>query len=94
MSENLVIVSRVEDVKRQTNLKANELCGLVKTPSIVIGGDLAWVITLKTDRRQYLLIHTFPDELMNEYPVSSKIFSGQLTTNYLQPIGSRLKPVK
>jgi len=85
----------VEDVKRRYNLKANELCGLVKTPSIVSGGDLAWVITLKTDRRQYLpLIHTFPDELMNGYPVSSKIFSGQLTTNYLQPIGSRLKPVK
>lgn len=240
MSENLVIVSRVEEVKRRYNFKANELCGTVKTPSIVSGGDLAWVITskepttlqtmrfgftphrsetrtdmlntrtdeasigdddsdydrlmgvfmkldfwqsinafrcvvmvdaflvtlpdnihylihmqnkerpfalaglydhwqdpktkaystgftiitvaanpmlsrmgvnqmpvvitlknvlkwldLKTDRRQYLsLIHTFPDEMMNGYAVSSKIFSGQLTTNHLQPIGSKLKPDK
>ena len=47
MSENLVIVSKVEDVKRRNNLKANELCGTVKTPSIVSGGDLTWVITSK-----------------------------------------------
>ena len=47
MSENFVIVSKVEDVKRRTNLKADELCGTVKTPSIVSGGDLAWVITSK-----------------------------------------------
>ena len=47
MSENLVIVSKVEDVKRRTNLKANELCGTVKAPSIVSGGDLTWVITSK-----------------------------------------------
>ena len=45
MSENLVIVSKVEDVKRRTNLKANELCGTVKTSSIVSGGDLMWVVT-------------------------------------------------
>ena len=45
MSENLVIVSKVEDVERRTNLKANELCGTVKTPSIVSGGDLMWVVT-------------------------------------------------
>ena len=47
MSENLVIVSKVEDVKRRTNLNANELCGTVKSPSLVSGGDLAWVITSK-----------------------------------------------
>ena len=47
MSENLVIVSKEEDVKSRTNLKANELCGTVKTPSLVSGGDLAWVITSK-----------------------------------------------
>ena len=47
MSENLVIVSKVENVKRRFNLKANELCRTVKTPSIVSGGDLAWVCTSK-----------------------------------------------
>ena len=238
MCENFVIVSKVEDVKRRTNLKADELCGTVKTPSIVSGGDLAWVITskeptilqtmrfgftphrsetridmlnkrtdtisredddseydrlmdiflkpdfsepinlmrcvvmvdaflvtspdntnylihmqnkerpfalaglydrwqdpktgvystgftiltaasnpmiarigvdqmpviialknalkwldVKTERRHYIpLIHTFPDNVMNGYPVSSKIFSGQLTNKLLQPIGSKLKP--
>ena len=55
MSENLVIVSKVKDVKRRTNLKANELCGTVKTPSIVSGGDLAWVI--KLDKNFHLYVH-------------------------------------
>ena len=55
MIENLVIVSKVEDVKRRTNLKANELCGTVKTPSIVSGGDLAWVI--KLDKNLPIYVH-------------------------------------
>ena len=55
MSENLVIVSKVEDVKRRTNLKANELCGTVKTPSIVSGGDLGWVI--KLDKNFHFYVH-------------------------------------
>ena len=55
MIENLVIVSKVEDVKRRTNVKANELCGLVKTPFIVSGGDLAWVI--KLDKNLPIYVH-------------------------------------
>ena len=61
-------------------------------PVILAQKNVSKWLDLKTDRRHYLpLIHTFPEDVMNGYPVSSKIFSGQLTNKLLQPIGSKLK---
>ena len=50
MSENLVIVSSIEDVKKRYNIKSNELCLPIKSPSILSGGDQAWVVTSKNPR--------------------------------------------
>ena len=67
--------------------------GVDLMPVILAQKNVSKWLDVKTDRRQYLpLIHTFPDEMMNGYPVSGKIFSGQLTNKLLQPIGSKLKP--
>ena len=67
--------------------------GVDQMPVIIaLKNALKW-LDVKTERRHYIpLIHTFPDNVMNGYPVSSKIFSGQLTNKLLQPIGSKLKP--
>lgn len=50
MSENLVIVSTVEQAKNRYNLKSNELIMPIKIPSIISSGDMAWVITSKDPR--------------------------------------------
>lgn len=50
MCENLVIVSTIEDVKKRYNVKSDESCLAVQSPSILSGGDLAWVITSKDPR--------------------------------------------
>jgi hypothetical protein len=44
MSENLVIVSSAEQARQRYGLKAGHQCQAIKTPSIVSGGDLAWVV--------------------------------------------------
>jgi len=67
--------------------------GVVHMPVILTPKNVIKWLDLSLERRHYLpLIHTFPDEQMNGYPVSGKIFSVKLTTSMLQPIGSRLKP--
>ena len=67
--------------------------GVVHMPVILTPKNVVKWLDLSLERRQYLpLIHTFPDEQMNEYPVSGKIFTGQLTLDILQPIGPKLKP--
>jgi len=67
--------------------------GVEHMPVILAQKNVTKWLDLKTDRRHYLpLIHTFPDDVMNGYPVSGQLFSGQLTNNLLQPIGSKLKP--
>ena len=67
--------------------------GVNHMPVILAQKNVSKWLDIKTERRHYLpLIHTFPDELMNGYPVSGKLFSGQLTNKLLQPIGSKLKP--
>jgi len=67
--------------------------GVDHMPVILAPKNVSKWLDAKTEARHYLpLIHTFPDEMMNGYPVSGKLFSGQLTNNLLQPIGSKLKP--
>jgi len=67
--------------------------GVNHMPVIIAQKNVAKWLDLKTDRRQYLqLIHTFPDDVMNGYPVSGKIFSGPLSIQLLQPVGSKFKP--
>ena len=67
--------------------------GVDQMPVILTQKNVLKWLDEKTDRRQYLpLIHTFPDNVMNGYPVSGKVFSGQLTSKLLQPIGRKLKP--
>jgi len=67
--------------------------GVDQMPVIIAPKNVLKWLDVKTERRHYLpLIHTFPDDVMNGYPVSSKIFLGQLTNKLLQPIGSKLKP--
>ena len=67
--------------------------GVDNMPVILAQKNVSKWLDVKTDRRQYLpMIHTFPDDVMNGYPVSGRIFSGQLTNNLLQPTGSKLKP--
>jgi putative SOS response-associated peptidase YedK len=69
------------------------LIGIEHMPVILTSKNVIKWIDLNQERRQYLpLIHTFPDEQMNGYPVSGKIFSRILTNDKLQPIGSKLKP--
>ena len=50
MCENLVIVSTITDIKKRYNVKSDESCLAVKSPSILSGSDLAWVITSKDPR--------------------------------------------
>lgn len=67
--------------------------GIETMPVILTPQNVAKWLDLKQDRRVYLpLIHTFPDDLMNGYPVSGKVFSPNLTNDILQPIGQKLKP--
>jgi len=67
--------------------------GVNHMPVILAQKNVSKWLDVKTYRRQYLpLIHTFPETVMNGYPVSGKLFSGDLTTQLLQPIGSKLKP--
>ena len=47
MSENLVIVSTAEQALQRYHLRAGQQRQGIKTPSIVSGGDLAWVVTSK-----------------------------------------------
>ena len=67
--------------------------GVEHMPVILTPKNVVKWLDISLERRQYLpLIHTYPEEQMNGYPVSGKIFSIQLTNNLLQPIGSKLKP--
>ena len=67
--------------------------GVNLMPVIVAPKNLATWLDPAIDRRRYLpLIHTFPDDLMNGYRVSSQVFSGFLTAKLLQPMGRKLKP--
>jgi putative SOS response-associated peptidase YedK len=67
--------------------------GIEHMPVILTPKNVIKWLDFNLERRQYLpFIHTFPDEQMNGYPVSGKIFSRKLTTDTLQPIGLRLKP--
>ena len=67
--------------------------GVEDMPVILSPPNVSKWLDFNLDRRQYLaLIHTFPDDLMRGYPVSGKIFSGNLTSSILQPIGQTLKP--
>lgn len=65
--------------------------GVEHMPVILTQQNVSVWLDLNTDRRKlYSLIHTFPDDLMNGYPISGKIFAGNLTNTILQPIGERL----
>lgn len=67
--------------------------GVSEMPVILTQKNVLKWLDAKTDRRHYLpLVHTFPDNLMNGYQVSGKLFSGPLNTKLLQPIGRKLKP--
>jgi len=67
--------------------------GVESMPVILTPQNVTKWLDLRQDRRAYLpLIHTFPDDLMNGYPVSGKVFSPNLTNDILQPIGQKLKP--
>lgn len=67
--------------------------GVETMPVILAPQNVTKWLDLRQDRRVYLpLIHTFPDDLMNGYPVSGKVFSPNLTNDILKPIGQKLKP--
>jgi len=67
--------------------------GVDTMPVILLPKNVIIWLDLKQERRAYLpLIHTFPDDQMNGYPVSGNIFLGNLRNNMLQPIGQRFKP--
>ena len=67
--------------------------GVEHMPVILAPQNVTKWLDIRQDRRVYLpLIHTFPDDLMNGYPVSGKIFSPGLTNDILQPSGQKLKP--
>lgn len=67
--------------------------GVESMPVILAPQNVTKWLDLRQDRRVYLpLIHTFPDDLMNGYPVSGKVFSPNITNVILQPIGQKLKP--
>ena len=67
--------------------------GVESMPVILKPTNIEKWINKKTDRREYYpLIHTYPDDTMNGYQVSGKIFNYPLNKEYLQPIGERLKP--
>jgi putative SOS response-associated peptidase YedK len=65
--------------------------GVEQMPVILTQQNVPIWLDFNTNRRKlFALIHTFPDDLMNGYPVSGKIFSIPLSTNELQPIGEKL----
>lgn len=67
--------------------------GVDSMPVILKPSNIDKWLNKKTDRREYYsLIHTYPDETMNGYQVSGKIFNHPLKKEYLEPIGSRFKP--
>ncbi|HZL11696.1 MAG TPA: SOS response-associated peptidase family protein [Prolixibacteraceae bacterium] len=67
--------------------------GAEHMPVILTPQNVSKWLDIRLERRVYLpLIHTFPDDLMNGYPVSGKIFSPGLTNDNLQPTGQKLKP--
>ena len=69
--------------------------GVEHMPVILLPKNVSKWLDLSLERRVYLpLIHIFPDDLMNGYPVSGQIFSGQLARDKLEPIGQKLKPDK
>jgi len=45
MSENFIIVSSAEQARSRYQLKAGKQCVAIKSPSLVSGTDLAWVVT-------------------------------------------------
>ena len=47
MSENLVIVSSAEQARHRFQLKTGKQCVPIKSPSLVSGTDLMWVVTSK-----------------------------------------------
>lgn len=68
--------------------------GVGSMPVILKPSNIDKWINKKTDRREYYsLLHTYPDETMNCYPVSGKIFSSPFNKECLAPIGQRYKPL-
>ena len=45
MIENFVIVSSAEQARHRYQLKTGKQCGPIKSPSLVSGTDMMWVIT-------------------------------------------------
>lgn len=67
--------------------------GIEHMPIIIAPQNTPIWLNKNEDRRKvFALIHTYPDETMNGYPVSGKIFSSSVSLDNLQPIGLKLKP--
>ena len=47
MSENLIIVSSAEQARQRVQLKTGKHCEPIKSPSLVSGTDLVWVVSSK-----------------------------------------------
>ena len=47
MIENLIIVSSAEQARHRYQLKTGKQCVPIKSPSLVSGEDLGWVVTSK-----------------------------------------------
>lgn len=68
--------------------------GIEDMPVIVAPKNIPIWLNKSEDRRKVIsLIHTYPDATMNYYPVSGKLISNSFKEDYLQPIGSRFKPL-
>lgn len=68
--------------------------GVESMPVILKPQNINKWIDKKSERREYYpLIHTYPDETLNGYQVSSKIYRIPMNKEYLQPIGNRFKPL-
>jgi putative SOS response-associated peptidase YedK len=65
--------------------------GIEHMPVILTQKNMSvWLDKMEDRRKIFSLIHTYPDENMNGYPVSGKIFSENITNELLQPIGEKL----
>jgi putative SOS response-associated peptidase YedK len=65
--------------------------GIEHMPVILTQKNASFWLNEKEDRKRIIeLIHTYPDENMNGYPVSGKIFSENVTNELLQPIGEKI----
>lgn len=68
--------------------------GVMEMPMIISKENVSiWLNPETKDQDINKLIHPYNEALMNGYPVSGKILSGQITNEHLCPIGNRLKPI-